>query len=375
VTASRKPTIGVQAGVLGARPTGLGQCVLGMVPPLSRMHEGLVVYTSAPEALAGLAARIGRGPALIRPERGVAGHVARLLWCQTSLRARVRRDRVDVLLNTAPEGVLGTRVPQVTVLHDLIPLAFPQQFPRQQFYFRRLVPALLRQSRRIVVNSEATKRDAIARYGLPAARLQTIAWGYDAARFRPDGERPRDLPGPYVLAVGSLLPHKNLGTLVEAMGRIRPTRPVRLVVAGPGRAAEVRRLRTHAERCGVDLDYRSYAAPAELAALYRGAEAVAVPSLREGFGFTALEAMASGTPVVVSNTSSLPEVVGEAGLLVDPTDAGQIATAIVRLLTERGLRDGLVARGLERARGFSWERAAAAVSNVLEEVAAEWGDP
>jgi glycosyltransferase involved in cell wall biosynthesis len=260
------------------------------------------------------------------------------------------------------------------MLHDLIPLAFPRQFPRQLFYFRRLVPALLRQSRRIVVNSEATKRDAIARYGLAPARLRIIAWGYDATRFRPDGERPRDVPGPYVLAVGSLLPHKNLGTLVEAVGRIRAAHPVRLVVAGPGRAAEVRQLRTQAERCRIDLDYRSYTAPAELAALYRGAEAVVVPSLREGFGFTALEAMASGTPVVVSNTSSLPEVVGEAGLLVDPTDAEQVATAIVRTLTERGLRDGLVARGLERARAFSWERAASEVSSVLEEVVAEWGE-
>jgi glycosyltransferase involved in cell wall biosynthesis len=251
----------------------------------------------------------------------------------------------------------------------------PDQFPRQQLYFRRLVPALLRQSRVVVVGSEATKQSAIARYGLPPAKIRTIAWGYDAARFRPDGDRPRDAGRPYVLAVGNLLPHKNLARLVEAVGRAQRSHPLRLIAAGQGRPADTRQLRAQAEALHVDLDLRSYVAPGELATLYRGAAVVAVPSLTEGFGITALEAMASGTPVVVSNTSSLPEVVGEAGLLVDPTDAEQIATAIVRTLTERGLRDGMVARGLERARAFSWERAASEVSSVLEEVVAEWGEP
>jgi glycosyltransferase involved in cell wall biosynthesis len=287
----------------------------------------------------------------------------------------VWRDGVRVLLNTLPEGLLHTRVPQVTVLHDLTPLAFPDQFPRQQLYFRRLVPALLRQSRVVVVGSEATKQGAIAQYGLPPAKIRTIAWGYDSTRFRPDGERPRDAGSPYVLAVGNLLPHKNLARLVEAVGQAQRSHPLRLVAAGQGRPAEIRQLRTRAEALHVDLDLRSYVAPGELATLYRGAAVVAVPSLTEGFGITALEAMASGTPVVASNRSSLPEVVGEAGLLVDPTDVEEIAAALLRTLTEASLRQDLVARGLARARAFSWERAAFEVLTVLEEVAAECGKP
>jgi glycosyltransferase involved in cell wall biosynthesis len=271
--------------------------------------------------------------------------------------------------------MLHSRVPQVTVLHDLTPLVFPDQFPRQQLYFRRIVPALLRQSRVVVVGSDATKRSAVARYGLPPAKIRTIAWGYDAARFRPDGDRPPDGRSPYVLAVGNLLPHKNLARLVEAVGRAQRTRPLRLVVAGQGRPAEIGQLRARAQELHVDLDLRSYVAPGELAALYRGAAVVAIPSLTEGFGITALEAMASGAPVVASSTSSLPEVVGDAGLLVDPTDPEQIAAALVRVLTESALRPSLVARGLARAREFSWERTASEVLSVIEETAAECSHP
>jgi glycosyltransferase involved in cell wall biosynthesis len=296
--------------------------------------------------------------------------MARLLWCQTALRARVGLERPGVLLNTLPEGVLRCQVPQVTVVHDLIPLAFPGEYPRQQFYFRRLVPAILRESRAVIAVSEATRREVLAAYGLRPERVHAIPNGYDHAEFVPVGPATDDGGVPYVLYVGNLLPHKNLPRLTEAIAHVARQFPVRLVIAGggtPGRVGELRRL---ADRVGARLELIPYVAQQALPALYRGARLLAMPSLSEGFGLPALEAMACGTPVVVGTTSAMPEVVGDAGLLVNPENTDAIADAILRLLTQDPLRKKLIARGLARATEFSWERTARQVLTILDEVTA-----
>jgi glycosyltransferase involved in cell wall biosynthesis len=362
--------IAINASILGPAPSGLGQYALGLVRALDRLREALLVYTSCPEAFSGLRAAVRRTSPLGRPEHGPRGHVARLFWCQTVLRARVGLDRPGALLNTLPEGVLRCPVPQVTVVHDLIPLAFPRDYPRQQLYFRRLVPAILRESRAIVAVSEATRRAVITAYGLGPERVRAIPNGYDPMKFAPVGPATDDGGVPYALYVGNLLPHKNLPRLIEAVARVARQSPVRLVIAGGGTPARVAELRRLAQRAGGRLELMPYVPQRELPALYRGARLLAMPSLGEGFGLPALEAMACGTPVVVGNTSAMPEVVGDAGLLVDPEDTGAIADAILRLLTQDPLRKELIARGLARATEFSWERTARQMLTVLDEVAA-----
>ena len=358
--------IAVNASILGERPSGLGQYALGLIRALDVLRTGLVVHTSFPEPLAGLRATVRRASPLIRPERGLVGHAARLIWCQTALRLSLRRERPAVLLNTLPEGVLRCRVPQVTIVHDLLPLLFPEEYPRQQYYFRHLVPALLAESQAVVADSDATRRLVLDAYGLPADRVHLVPCGYDATRFRPGGPVADDGGEPYVLYVGNLLPHKNLPRLIEAMARVADRMPVRLVVAGEGRPAHVQPLMTLSARTGARVEWRRYVAPDDLPALYRGARLVALPSLAEGFGLTALEAMACGTPVLAANTSSIPEVVGNAGLLVDPREPDALAEAILRLLSDEPLRKELVARGLARAAGFSWERTARQILAVVD---------
>ena len=362
--------VAVNASILGRAPSGLGQYALGLVRSLDLLREGLVVYTSSPEGLSGLRATVRRTSSLTRPERGVRGHVARLLWCQTALRARVAIERPSVLLNTLPEGVLRCCVPQVTVVHDLIPLAFPREYPRQQFYFRRLVPAILRESRAVIAVSEATRREVLAAYGLRPERVHAIPNGYDHAEFVPVGPATNDGGVPYVLYVGNLLPHKNLPRLIEAVARVARQSAVRLVIAGGGTPGRVAELQSLAERAGTRLELMPYLPQAELPALYRGARLLAMPSFVEGFGLPALEALACGTAVVAGNTSAMSEVVGDTGLLVDPEDTDAIADAILRLLTQDPLRKELIARGLARATEFSWERTARQVLTVLDEVAA-----
>jgi glycosyltransferase involved in cell wall biosynthesis len=361
--------VAVNATIVGERPTGLGVYTLNLIRSLDAQGERLVVYTSRPELVNAPRASIERVSASLRPERGAAGHLLRLLWIQTSLRWRVRRARSRLLLNLVPEGILAPSTPQVTMVHDLLPLQYPTEYPRQQYYFRHYVPAVLRASRTVIVNSESTRRDVLRVYGVRPEKIHVVLAGYEADRFTPDGPAGNDVSSPYALYVGNVMPHKNLLRLVDAFALVAKRLPLALVLRGSGRGPHVRALRQRIDALGLGdrVDWRPYAPPDELPALYRGARMLLLPSLYEGFGLTALEAMACGTPVVTSNVSSLPEVVGDAALLVDPCDTESIATAMERIVGDDGLAKELRERGLVRARLFSWESTARAVQRAMRQ--------
>jgi glycosyltransferase involved in cell wall biosynthesis len=361
--------IAVNAAIVGDRPTGLGLYALHLVRELDALGERLVVYTSRPEAVRAPGARVERVPAAVRPERGARGHLARLLWTQSGLHRRVARLRPRLLLNLMPEGLLWPPVPQVTVIHDVLPLRSPAEYPRQQHYFRYYVPAVLRRSRAVIASSESTRRDLLDLYGLPPDRVHVVLLGHDTERFvpRPGTGRGRDA---YALFVGNVMPHKNLLRLADAFARAAADVPGRLVIRGWGQPGHVRALADRIAALGIAsrVDWQAYAADDELPDLYRGARMVLLPSLYEGFGLTALEAMACGVPVIASDRASLPEVVGDAALLVDPDDADAMASAIRRLFTDDALARSHAGRGLARARLFSWARTARAVQSILRGV-------
>jgi len=359
--------IAINAAIIGERPTGLGIYALEIIRALDALGERLLVYTSRPDLIAGRHTRVEAISSRMRPERGAGGHLARLLWVQTGLRRSLRHDRPALLFNLMPEGVLWPALPQVTTVHDSLPLFYPAEYPRQQYYFRHYVPAVLKCSRLVIAISESTRRDVVNLHGVPAEKIRVVLPGYDAARFTPDG--PRASGEPYALYVGNVMPHKNLLRLVEAFAAAAHGRPARLVIRGWGRHVHVRALEAKIAALGVAsrVDWQRYAPAEGLPALYRGARMLLLPSLYEGFGLTALEAMACGTPVITSKTSSLPEVVGDAALLVDPEDPASIASAIGRVLADDGLAKDLSARGVARARLFSWEKAGRAVQEAIHE--------
>src|SRR5574337_1560673 len=163
--------IGVNAAVYDRRPSGLGSYTRELVTSLYAIHPDLVTYTSRPDDLPA-AARIRRWG---EPSRGLAGHLCRLGWTQTSLPVRARLDGVQILLNTVPEGPVLVPIAQVTIVHDILPLFFPSEFPRQQWYLRVFVPAVLRASVAIVADSAQTKDDIVCHYGLPADRVVVVS--------------------------------------------------------------------------------------------------------------------------------------------------------------------------------------------------------
>jgi glycosyltransferase involved in cell wall biosynthesis len=300
--------------------------------------------------------------------------------------ARVaHKEELDIVHD--PQGVAPFLVPRrlggfarVVTIHDVTPFVHPETHTRiTNLLFRHYIPHSLPFVDRVITVSEASRRDILHFYDLPPEKVLAIPCGV-SEQFRPqpadaiDAVLERlDLPVPYILAVGALQARKNLETLFEAYAVLRARGwPHRLVIVGK-KSWKSTGIFQKVSELGLrnEVTLTGFLPDDDLPALYAGAEAFVFPSLFEGFGLPPLEAMACGTQVVASNSSSLPEVVGDAGLLVDPYDVQGFADAIERLLTHSDLRREYRGRGLRRARSFSWDRAARRHLEVYQELAQE----
>jgi glycosyltransferase involved in cell wall biosynthesis len=296
----------------------------------------------------------------------------------------LRREAIDLF--HAPHYVLPGLTPcrSVVTIHDCIHLRFPQYLPSRlgYAYARAQMWTATHRAARVMTVSEASKRDILRYFRVPESRIDVIYNAIDE-RFwqQPDAEaialvRERyQLTGPFVLYAGNIKPHKNLERLIESFHLLRQDSPelkdVLLLIIGDeiSKYASLRRA-VHRHKLHKHVRFFGFVADQTLAALYRLAAVFVFPSLYEGFGLPPLEAMASGTPVITSNVSSLPEVVGDAALMIDPYEPAAIADAMRRVLTDAALRDDLRRRGLARAREFSWERSIARVREIYDEVMA-----
>jgi glycosyltransferase involved in cell wall biosynthesis len=273
----------------------------------------------------------------------------------------------DVPLRTGPARV-------VVCVQDLNHFKLPALFPA----WKRLVAAVVlrravARAARVIVPSASTRADLLERFPGAERRIDVVPHGASPppAVGHADTLRKVEDLRPFLLCVGNRKPHKNFRTAVEVLARLRTDDPsLRLVVVGKADDDEDG-VRETAGRLGVQdaVVEPGSVTDAELAALYAAAECLLAPSLYEGFGLTPLEAMHAGTPVVVSSRASLPEVVGDAGLVVDPLDVDGMAAAVERLRTDVELRAGLVARGRARAAAFTWDAAARRTADLLWDAA------
>ena len=181
------------------------------------------------------------------------GHFMRLIWVQTALRLRARASGVRVLLNTVPEAILGSSVPQVTVVHDLLPLFFPAEYPRQQYYFRSLVPRVLRRSRVVVADSESTRRDITKSYGVAPEKIRVVYPGYDPTTYGPgDGDRRLRCRGGLLSALRrQSSPPQEPVELLDALAILRRRIRARLIIRGDGQPAYARAVRERVETLGL----------------------------------------------------------------------------------------------------------------------------
>jgi len=341
--------------------------------------DDLPAMRSGPPA--GPAYRTGRRAGVRVLKVRVPSRPLRLLWEQTVLPWSARggrRLRIDVLHSphhTTPLAPCGYR--RVVTIHDLTFFLLPERYPTtRRLYFQLMTRLSARVADAVIVPSEAVKGDVTRILGLPRERVFVIPEAAGPAFHPQDAvaieavRRRYGLEGPFLLSVGSLEPGKNRERLLQAFARVR-ARGLKhsLVVAGQ-RAWRYEGEAPLARRLGLadSVRFLGHVPQADLPALYSAADLFVFPSLYEGFGLPALEAMACGTPVVASNVSALPEVVGDAALQVSPLDVEALAGAMERLLRDDRLRSDLRERGLERAARFSWEKAARQTVEVYHRV-------
>jgi glycosyltransferase involved in cell wall biosynthesis len=290
--------------------------------------------------------------------------------------------RYPVELFHAPHYVLPPLVPckSVVTIHDCIHLVFPQYLPNRlaYTYARASLWSAAHRAARVLTVSETSKADIVKHCGVSPERVTVIYNAIDEGFLQEPAEteirntRERyQLDDPFILYVGNIKPHKNLERLIEAFHLVRREgfERVKLLIIGD-QISKYPRLRRAVDRHKLHKHVRflGFVSRDTLASLYRLATVFAFPSLYEGFGLPPLEAMAGGTPVVAANTSSLPEVLGDAAVLVDPYSEPAIAEGLIRVLNDAELRARMRAAGLARARSFSWEESVRKVKAVYDEL-------
>lgn len=300
------------------------------------------------------------------------------IWHRARLPLPVETFTGKVDLYHATDFVLPpTRARSILTVHDLSFIRVPEAAsPSLRAYLNAVVPRSIARADHVLADSQATKDDIVHFYGILPEKITVLLSGVDA-RFQKTnsdsllvttrskykiGERP------YILSVGTVQPRKNYGRLIEALARLREQGfDISLVIVG-GRGWLEDPIYETMRKTGMQdyVHFTGFADEADLPVLYSGAACVAFPSLYEGFGFPVLEGMACGVPVMTSNISSLPEVSGDAALMVDPYDIEAITDTLARLLNDSALRQSLIAKGYERAKMFTWEAAARHLQQVYK---------
>jgi len=286
-----------------------------------------------------------------------------LIWYPWRGRRSARKAGADVYhCPTLRAPLTRGTPPLVLTVHDLVPLLFPETMSRwSRWYTRATLRSVIDAADMIVAVSQTTANDLNRLLKISPDRIRVVWSGVDEIFVNgPSARSAVSSREAYVLFVGTPEPRKNLGRLIEAMRALRSRGlSLRLVVAGGHGWGDLSIPEGEVESLGVVSDD-------QLVRLYAHASCLVLPSLYEGFGLTAVEAMAAGTPVVASRAGSLPEITGDAAVLVDPYDVGSIASGIERALLER---EKLIARGRTRVSQFRWDRTAAAMAAIYHELA------
>lgn len=378
------PRVGLNAQLLsldeGYRRAGVSRFIHSLLTHLPEVDGALTYVAFVGDDRAqfpGWKRRVTRWPT-DRP-------MVRILWEQIAQPWGAWREKLDLLHAPVYVGPVAAPCPLVVTVHDLSFFRYPELFrPLNRVYLQRFTRRSVEQAVAVTADSESTRSDLVEVLGISKHKVTVVHPGVSQNMQPVSSEqveafrRGHGLPERMILFLGTLEPRKNVLGLLEAYAimRTQPDFAHRLVVAGGKGWPKVRRshyyeeIYAQVERLGLrdEVIFPGYVPQTELALWYSAANLFVYPSLYEGFGLPPLEAMACGTPVVVSNASSLPEVVGNAGLAVDPHDPGELATAMLRVLRDRDLYHGLRESGLARARQYTSEATALKMARLYHQV-------
>ena len=349
----------INLSFLAAQPTGHSVYAKNLFSTLEFLDPTLLTAQNFPKFRCHLI------PSNMAPESGMIGHIHRLNWTQFQLPKLYRELQGKLLFSPIPEAPLFTNCRHVVTVHDLIPLRFFGRLSAMRLYCQFYVPKVLNQAEHILCDSEATAKDVVDFYQISASKITVIPLAYDQNHFR-----FLDLPTQnYFLYMGRHQPYKNLHRTIQSFAAIANHSDLEFWISGSIDQRYTSDLIAHIEQLNLTnrVKFLSYVPYSELPTLINQAIALVFPSLWEGFGLPVLEAMACGTPVITSNLSSLPEVAGDAALLVNPYRESEIADAMNAIVTNSQLRHQLRQQGFDRIRHFSWQTTAAQTAEVLKQ--------
>lgn len=366
--------VGINGRFLVAKRTGVQRAAYNLIKTLIEVdrENEYIIFTGkeqigAPEWNYPNVTVVGDN---LRPTESFRNH----LWEQVRLPRLARKYNIDVMHSPANVAPLFYRGKSIIHIHDLCFVVNPQWY---SFAFRTvynlIIPQLAKRATKVITNSNNSKNDLLQYFGLPAEKVSLVYWAVDDTFSLPPStaqSTAADQDGDYILYVGSLEPRKNIKVLIEAYEKLRhdyPAIKTKLILIG-GESPLFASVQLKAREFRDDVIFKGFVTDAELSQYYRRAKLVAYPSLYEGFGLPPLEAMASGAPVVTSCTSSIPEVVGHAAILINPLDRDQLALALHRVLTDSKLRASMIRAGADRVTRFNWYRVARGVLSVYHEV-------
>ena len=365
--------IGINGRFLAAKRTGVQRAAYNLIRALVSVdHTNEYVLFTSEDQLDNpdwAKPNVTIVPSRIREGESLRNH----LWEQFTLPRLATKEKVDLLHSPANLAPLFYKGRSVVHIHDLCFVVNPQWF---SFSFRTLynlvIPRLARRAAKVITNSNNSRNDLLQFCDLQAERVSQVYWAVDDLFMNPD-PTPMDPDwrlSDYILYVGSLEPRKNIGTLLRAYEILRERNPhlkTKLVLIG-GESPLFAEVRLKVKNFKDDILFKGFVNDYILRDFYRHATLFVYPSLYEGFGLPPLEAMASGVPVVTTMTSSIPEVVGDAALMVSPHDAVGLAETMGRVLADPAIRAKLIARGREQVRKFNWYRVARNTLAVYYEV-------
>jgi glycosyltransferase involved in cell wall biosynthesis len=360
----------VNLSVVFSQPTGISNYATNLFPVLRGLNPVLLSSLVYPGF------ECYPIPGDMTPAQGSRGHLKRLLWTQLELPKVYKKLNSKLLFSPIPEAPIYSDCRYVVQVHDLIPLRFPRFSSPLSQYFRYYVPHVLEQAQHVICNSQSTADDIIKFYQVPAGKITPILLGYDANHFCPlvNLSESTTKINPYFLYLGRQDPYKNLPRLITAFAELLKTHPsadvreYELWLVGSTDKRFTPLLKSQIGELGITgkVKFLSYVPYDQLPGIIRNAIALVFPSLWEGFGFPILEAMGCGTPVITSHLSSLPEVAGDAAILVNPYNTQEITDAMSKIAVDGEMRSRLSQLGLKQAKNFSWEKTGEATAEVLK---------
>lgn len=291
------------------------------------------------------------------------------------LARKLRKHDFDIVhdLSQVSPFLFSSPFKKILTIHDLIPILFPETcWFIHVFLQKHVLPLTLKNVDVIITVSKNTKQDVIKYLKFPENKIKVVYLGvnekFNLLKNKNDIVKKYGINFPFILYVGTLEPRKNIPTLIKAFYKIKKNgMKYKLVIVG-GKGWKYQEIYETIKKVNLQKEviFTGYVPDEDLPKLYNAADLFVFPSLYEGFGLPPLEAMACGCPVITSNTSSLPEVIGDAGMMVDPYDVDELAKAMNNVLSDEELREDMIKKGLERVKQFSWEKTAKETKKVYE---------